>query len=186
MRQFICFHFFVVSVASGISIPASADTITGLLHHWQFDEASGNIAVDSVSGNNGTLNNWGPSEPSWVAGKIGGALDFGDTNNYVVTDSPISHDEYTIAFWLKVHTEEGVNPRVVGPVDGRFHWILIGNEDDRGVGFYYDWGNILAQDPNPPILGVWEHYAVVYDRAGNDVVIYRDGSEIAHESFTDG
>ena len=172
---------FIVLTHSG---HLSGATVPGIVHHWRFDETSGDVAADSVSANSGTLKNWGSTEPRWVDGMVGGALDFGNINNYVITDSPISFNEYTIAFWLKVHAVEGTNPRIVGPND-REHWIIIGNEDQRGVGFYYNWGGNLAQDPNPPLLGTWEHYAIVFDRIGGDTLIYRDGVEVAHKFHTD-
>lgn len=176
---------YVLSAICCLVYQARADITSGLLYHWPLDEISGVIAADVVSGNSGTLANWGMSEDRWVTGKVGGALDFGDIDNYVITDSPISLDQYTISFWLKVKAEEGTNPRIIGPSDGLHHWVVIGNEDNLGVGFYYDHGAVLVQDPNPPILGEWEHYAVILDRVAGQASIYRDATLVSSGSFTD-
>lgn len=164
---------------------ASADVLTGLIHHWKFDETSGDIAFDSVGNNDGSLNNWGATEAKWRGGVRGGALDFGDLDNYVVTDLPISLDQYTISFWLNVNRRDGLNPRIVGPIDGLHHWIVIGNEDDLGVGFYYDHGRVLVQDPNQPTIQQWEHYSITLDRAAGNAEVFRDGTSVAAGVFVD-
>ncbi|KPK37787.1 MAG: hypothetical protein AMJ65_13795, partial [Phycisphaerae bacterium SG8_4] len=58
-----------------------------LIGWWKFDEASGTTAYDSSgNGNHGTL----IGNPQWVAGKIGGALDFNGTDSII--DIPYSPD----------------------------------------------------------------------------------------------
>ena len=58
--------------------------LNGLVGWWKFDEGSGTVAYDS-SGNDldGTTN----GNPPWVSGKIGGALSFNGSNQYVSCDS---------------------------------------------------------------------------------------------------
>ena len=52
--------------------------MNGLVGWWKFDETDGTIAYDSSgNGNNGNLTNG----PTWVAGKIGGALSFDGTDD---------------------------------------------------------------------------------------------------------
>ncbi|MBU6320943.1 hypothetical protein KGO04_00145 [Patescibacteria group bacterium] len=52
----------------------------GLVGYWNFDEGSGTVAHDrSGQGNNGTLVN----APTWVKGKVNGALSFNGTNQCV-------------------------------------------------------------------------------------------------------
>jgi hypothetical protein len=50
----------------------------GLIAHWTFDEGTGTTVADSASGYNGTV-----VGATWAAGKIGGALYFNGTSNYV-------------------------------------------------------------------------------------------------------
>src|SRR5262245_38162185 len=62
----------------------AGDITTGLVHYWTFDETSGDTAHDSVGGSDGTLVNWVPTEPKWEAGRVGGALHFGTSDDYVI------------------------------------------------------------------------------------------------------
>ncbi len=51
-----------------------------LVGHWKLDEGSGDVAHDSSgNGNDGNL----VGNPQWVAGKIGGALEFDGTGSIV-------------------------------------------------------------------------------------------------------
>ena len=84
--------------------PAEPDQV-GLVAHWQFDEGSGTTAADSSgNSNDGTLN----GNPQWVAGKIGGALDFDGSYGYVNVPDDSSLDfldgstpTFTVEFWFK-------------------------------------------------------------------------------------
>src|SRR5688500_15468617 len=49
----------------------AGQTQAGLVNHWKFDESTGNMAVDTAGGNDGTLFNWGGGEPKWVSGRLG-------------------------------------------------------------------------------------------------------------------
>jgi hypothetical protein len=83
----------VLSVAGS----ASAD----LVAHLSFDESSGNVAHDtSGNGNDGTLN----GDPQWVAGRVGGALDFDGSGDYVEIPR-IVQDDFTLAAWIKTDTD---------------------------------------------------------------------------------
>jgi len=83
----------------GIAGNVSAD----LVGYWKFDEGSGTAAVDSSGyGNDGTLN----GDPQWVAGQLGGALDF-DGSNFVEIphdDSLSITEQITIAAWTNMRS----------------------------------------------------------------------------------
>ena len=154
----------------------------GLIHYWPFDEIAGVTAHDTVGGNDGLLVNWSASEPRWVTGKQGNALDFGTNSigndNVVVTTDPIVSDEYTISFFLQTRFDpEKVNPRIIGPTS--HYWLVVSQEFGKGVGFYYDHGNTTLQDSNPPVIGAWEHYALALDRTTGRSTIFRDGFPVA-------
>ena len=92
---------FVLSIAAN----ASAD----LILHWPFDDGSGTTAVDaSGNGHNGTLE----GDFKWVAGQIGGALEFGGDGDRVVDEDGASYlnglEAMTVAVWIKSN-EVGTN-----------------------------------------------------------------------------
>jgi VCBS repeat-containing protein len=164
-----------------LSVQAAGPTTAGLVHHWKFDETSGDVANDSAGDNHGTLLNWSASEPKWVSGKFGGALVFDGGDDYLITSGSITLDRYTIAFWLRRDTENGLNARIIGPRDR--HWILENRDSGRGVGFYYpDPVQAIAKPSN----GVWEHYAFVFDRAGQFATMYRDGALVTSGTISRG
>jgi hypothetical protein len=164
---------------------ANADIITGLTNHWTFDETSGVTAHDSVGGDDATLSGFPSNQPTWFPGKIGGSLNFIGASNYVITNAPISENQYTIDFWLKVNGPGGINPRLVGPRDGNQSWIVISREFNKGVGFYYNHGANLIQDPNPPAQNIWENYATTIDLVAHTAAVYRNGVQVAAGTFTD-
>lgn len=71
---------------------------TGLVGYWKFDEGSGNTASDS-SGNTNTGTIYGPT---WETGKIGHALKFDGTGDYV-SISPLNISgitSLTVSAWI--------------------------------------------------------------------------------------
>jgi len=164
---------------------AQADILSGLVNYYPLDESSGTIAHDVVGGNNATLQNFPVGQQAWVPGKFGNALNFTDSTNYVRTIGPISSDQYTIDFWLKLNGPGGINSRLVGPADGLYAWVILNTEFNRGVGFYYNYGASLLQDPNPPNIGVWENYAVTIDLVAAEASVYRNGVLVAAGEFHD-
>jgi hypothetical protein len=74
----------------------------GLVAWWKFDETSGTVAYDSSgNGNNGTLT----SGPTWISGKIEGALSFDGVDDYVKvkhSDELSLVNSCSIALWIKI------------------------------------------------------------------------------------
>ena len=68
--------------------------------HWTFDEGSGTTAHDSAGSHNGII-----TGATWTEGRIGGALSFDGTNDYVAAadnDNSLDMDnQITIAAWIK-------------------------------------------------------------------------------------
>jgi concanavalin A-like lectin/glucanase superfamily protein len=168
-------------LALGVATSARADITTGLVDYWQFNETSGTTAVDSAGSNNVLLS----GGTTFAPGRSGNSLNFTSASNYAVTTSAISYEQYTIDFWMKVNAFTGLNPRMVGPRDGNQTWIVLNNETNEGVGFYYNHGANTIQDPNPPPLGVWENYAATIDLVAHTAAIFRNGVQVASGTFTD-
>lgn len=137
----------------------------GLVHHWTFDETSGNVARDVVADNDATLFGYGPNDDPWVTGKKGGALAYVNGNNAAISLHGDVFSQYTFSFWLQrsgaVH-----NPRIIPPV-------TTYGEIGQGI------GAISVFAPTLPALGKWEHYSVLIDRIFSKVEVYRDGVKVA-------
>jgi len=80
-----------------------APFVRGLAGYWDFEEGSGSTAADSSgNGNTGTL--YGTSSlPVWTSGKVGSALDFDGSEDYVNASTfgfPTSSSSRTLAMWI--------------------------------------------------------------------------------------
>jgi hypothetical protein len=151
---------------------ASAD----LIGHWTFDDGSGAIAADSSgNGNDGVL----MGDPEWVAGKIGGALDFDGDGDFVDCGYDplfdITTNEMTVSAWVTVRSianqwaaiaAKGEHAWRLGNAswDPRFHFgITIWNAPDTA-----------SQDGIAAVgADEWHHVAGVFD--GTNIMIYLDG-----------
>jgi Concanavalin A-like lectin/glucanases superfamily len=97
MRKQVCvltFLVFVLSVALA-SVAAAADT--GLVGWWKFDDGAGAVAKDSSgNGYDGTV-----YDAAWVAGNLGGALDFSGAEYVDVPPESWSTivTQATVCFW---------------------------------------------------------------------------------------
>lgn len=105
-----------LAVAGGLLLLQSAGA--GLIHHWTFDEASGN-ALDSVGGNTASL--MGTTLPARTNGVDGSAMHFtGDNTDqqHLAFNSRITFTEvqpFTVAFWYK-GTDAGDDDRYGAPI----------------------------------------------------------------------
>jgi len=105
--------FLAVVGLLGLAQTANAE----IVGRWQFDEGSGITAADSSgNSNDGTLN----GNPQWVAGKIGGALDFNGSADFVNVPDDSSLDfldgstpTFTVEFWFTT-TGVGTGTKFMG------------------------------------------------------------------------
>jgi hypothetical protein len=69
-----------------------------LISWWKLDDGGGTTATDSAGSNNGSLQ----GDPQWTTGKIGGALDFDGSGDYVSVPDNSSLDltSFTITAWI--------------------------------------------------------------------------------------
>ncbi|MFC1576337.1 LamG-like jellyroll fold domain-containing protein, partial [Candidatus Omnitrophota bacterium] len=139
--------------------------------YWNLD---GN-ANDSIGANHGTLE----GNPTWTTGKVGDALIFDGTDDYINVGDDISlsitGDPLTISMWM----ETNVLP---GPA---YNAILFGSDELYGYGFYlkkssYELAlgkvgtNEVYSADAVSDTGNWHHVAVVYD--SDNVYFYIDGN----------
>jgi len=149
---------------------------------WELDESSGTVAADSSgNGNDGTLN----GDPTWwpSGGKIGGALEFDGTGDYVEIEGykGISgSNPRTVTAWVRDESNES-NLAIVrwGTLrTGGAQWfngITAEGKLQAAV-----WGGSILGDTEIDD-GTWHHVAIVLPDKENvkveDILLYVDGEQ---------
>ncbi|MDP3723084.1 MAG: LamG domain-containing protein [Candidatus Omnitrophota bacterium] len=157
---------------------------TGLLSYWKLDEGGGTSVRDAVSVNDGTATNG----PTWTtSGKLGKALSFDGTNDYVSlspSSFPSGATPRTVSVWLKTATVADQLIFSYGTVANTQEWqLFVGTGTGCGV---EGGGNALGtitlgtSGAGNGVCGVqtvtdnvWHHVVGVYD--GTTIKIYIDG-----------
>ncbi len=150
-----------------------------LIGWWKFDETSGTTARDaSNNGRNGAVK----GNPTWVAGKVGGALQLHGDGDYVdvgrVGISGIA--PRTVAGWAKASTTAipswtsvfGFAPD--GTTDGTYFDIEVDNAGNYVV-HIQGWEAVIC-----PVDTQWHHFAATYSGSGGNW--YLDGRSVGSEA----
>jgi len=179
------------SVGSGSQI-ATEDT--SLVGWWKLDERSGTAAADSSGrANHGRLVNG----PTWVDGRIGGALHFANTDDtkvYVdIPNSPtlenVQEGDYTVAAWVRPdHLPPGsdVTPAYGIVVKQGAHIGLVYDQDGLfKMQHHSSAGYSLAKSARRSPLA-WHHVTGVVSKSNGFVKIYVNGKPEATVGFTPG
>ncbi len=151
--------------------PNNAD----MLAHWKLDDGSGSVAADTSGyGHNGAIG----GTPIWVAGKIGGALDFDGSTNYIDMDDRVVEGTLTLAMWLR--------PRDI-PYSSGYYAVMHNDAWDAGALHVHlrNTTSLFNADFNsgPSVTSTtvlqtdkWYHCAVtVTTEGGNASNLYIDG-----------
>jgi len=144
-----------------------------IISHWMLDETEGDVAFDSISGNDGILN----GDPIWkpTQGKVNGALQFDSTDDYMST--PFVLDPTAGPFSLLAWIKSGQAGRaIISQAGSLCDWLATGPT-----------GQLKTTLPHPsfPALasdwaitdGLWHHIGLVCDAAST--TLYVDGAEAA-------
>lgn len=169
---------------------------TGLVGHWTFDgndidwsNASAEIKDVSGRGNHGDAS--GLTTTSVTPGKLGQALSFNGTSDYVTTTNipEVNSATYlTLSLWLKQDVTGSRGETVVGKYDGCCSGHFDFQTGHGAVGdnamyfrFYYLNGAYTADGTHT--LGTWEYWTVVFDGTqsgnANRLKIYKDGTSLS-------
>jgi len=165
---------------------------------WRFNEGAGtNVSDSSGLGNNGTLQGDNGMLPHWTNGQpgFGGALLFTNEGvNHTYVDIPgtsslrigmSSSDAWTITAWAYEDTNNSGDfvasyGRVLVIDDGTALQLESGASGDEefytwaraDTAWQIGWGQYATVNP---LLGQWEHWAVVYDTT--NITIYLNGNQ---------
>lgn len=135
----------------------------GLVSYWQFNEDSGNVIIDSASGNDGTLYNIGSSdritstlpfgEGSYYSQTIesSGLYDFGDTDLELNISTLSGSIQLSVA---KIDSAPNVNPPDVSTTFDSSYWVVqsYGEESFTGDLTLFVEDGLNANDDNYPDL----------------------------------
>ncbi|HUU15934.1 MAG TPA: LamG domain-containing protein [Sedimentisphaerales bacterium] len=169
MSKKLIYLFFFVLVLS-IASNASAE----LVAHWPLDEGSGTTAYD-ISGNglDGTLQ----GDPQWVAGKIGGALEFDGNGDYIdCGNDPIFDitEQITLTVWVNANDmANSENNMWLGKGDNAY---AIKHQTGNYLEFFVfdgDWHSTQYTTNLESLNGDWHHMAGTFD--GTELKFYLDG-----------
>jgi endonuclease/exonuclease/phosphatase family metal-dependent hydrolase len=183
-----------LGTSAPVSVTVDNPAGTGLIGHWKFDEGSNLTAADSVGGATGTLVN----NPAWTNGKVGGALQFNGTTQFVQIQNQPSWNrvssKYTVAFWIQVNQVKnyagvvalgnwGTGQLEVITTDNRWSARI------RTSGGANGWGcdvtsSTLGYLMNPE--SAFHHVAVVLDATASRCYLYSDGQRVGTDEYVDG
>jgi hypothetical protein len=145
--------------------------------YWTFDDGAGTVALDSSGkGNDGTL----VGDPQWVAGILGGALDFDGDGDYVDCGNDAIFnitDAFTLSVWINWRAATGDWQTVIAKGDDAWR-LARGGGDTQTMDFGFtaggDRGWQAARTVSEVPLGEWHHVAATYDTT-DGAKIYLDG-----------
>jgi hypothetical protein len=154
-----------------------------LVGWWKFDEGSGTTAFDSSGNENyGSLR----GGPQWVAGKIGGALEFDGRDDYVDTGYAADLPVWTICTWvISPDAPSGAMPS--GPVHREKNYQINWNHDDttfRGAAGLHVGGIWYAASFGQLEANTWYQLAATYNR--QVLKSYKNGVIITSSSAPSG
>ncbi len=158
---------------------AMAELSDGLVLHHPYDEGEGTLAADaSGNGHDGVISN-----PDWVDGKFGKALQFGGEGSdaYVTVESTpqLNVNECTFMAWINAEHWEGtrqiVGKSVHGGCEGRTQYGLFSEGGIFKLRFETEDGRADISTELPP-TGEWVHIAFTND--GETATIYINGEAV--------
>ena len=161
-------------------------TDTGLIGYWSFDEGSGTKAEDfsPANANTGTLTN----SPTWVDGKVGKALSFDGTDDWVDIGSSSSLNastDYTISMWVYNAAGSDTYPtllnRATQATNNGFFWIYTTGTNEADLNFQYADGTNFVSTTFSGALSTntWQHVVFTFDNASKALKLYINGSQFS-------
>ena len=186
MSRFFVSSLFVIAIL--LIAPFAHAQTDGLILYMSLDDGSGDTATNTAGGD-GTL----VESPSWVAGSIGGALEFDGTTNYIEIPDDLSPQApgnggaITIAAWVKViDTALDTHGQTRQPIllkGGGSEWeyaLYVYDDFGAGMSVWNCGGSGVAEPSAPGTLpqDEWHHVAGTFDTT-NGVFVYVDGEEVA-------
>jgi len=151
-----------------------------LVAHWKLDETDGNIAYDSLSGNDGICH----GEPFWqpTGGMIDGALVFGGIDDYVSTPFILDPAKGSLSAFAWIFG--GAPGQAILSQTGDFGgtWLGVNPSDGKLMTGFSDmyFGALVSETVITD--GQWHHVGLVYDLDSLHRRLYVDGAQVAEDA----
>jgi len=154
-----------------------------LIHHWEFDESSGDIANDSVG--TAHLNFTGTNGSQWRTCVLGNCAFFDGIDDEARIDVEDSVTDFTVSLWVQAnHTGQARHSSAIAvndvAGDDNSFQIQTGGGSPGNWELYhnnsYSFGTV---DPT-----IWQHLVATFEN--DSVILYLDGVEILNQSVPNG
>jgi glucose/arabinose dehydrogenase len=167
--------------ATGASASTLAQSSSGLVAGFAFDEGAGTTAGD-VSGNglSGTLTNGA----TWGSGRYGNAVQLDGADDFVGLGNPALLQltgSMTVSAWVNSAAFPGDDAAIVSKRDGSEVGYQLDTTIDRGprtIGFKLtnsSGGQMFRYGATTMLLNTWYHVAGVYNAATSELHVYLNG-----------
>ncbi|MDP6324815.1 MAG: TIGR03790 family protein, partial [Candidatus Thalassarchaeaceae archaeon] len=154
-----------------------------LIHHWKFDETSGDVANDSVG--SAHLNFTGTNGTQWRTCVLGNCAFFDGIDDEARIDVEDSVTDFTVSLWVQAnHTGQPQHASAIAVND------VAGDDDSfqiqTGGGNPGDWelyhNNSYSFGTVDPT--VWQHLVATF--TNDTVTLFLDGVEVLNQSVPNG
>ena len=142
---------------------------------WPFDAGNGETAADEVGDHDGTL----VGDPEWVDGRVGSALRFDGSDDYVDTNAAVldTSNDYSIAAWVKLDSASGFQTAVSQVMGNGSAFFLQYLSTEQRFSFSFMGGRAVGGPTVEP--GSWYHVVGVHDTYEERAELYVDGERVA-------
>ena len=174
------------SASAAYCVPGSSDPCSPPIAEWKMDEGQGQYAQDTSGTANtgilGTGTTADSADPTWTQGKIGKALSFDGTSDFVQNNTSIGAqitNGYTMSFWMKP-TAPGNDGGPLGLIsNAAAPTIQLRASDFR---FFPDGSS--SYNAGSYSLNTWSHITLVYNESY--YYFYINGALVISGSDTTG
>ena len=161
--------------------------MSGLIGWWRFDETNGTVASDSSGkGNNGTLQ----GNPTWVTGKIGGALSLDGGDFMEVSSRKWNLDNIaTVSLWFNLSQNASGHETVFSLSRDQSNDEILFWLDGQAMLFYQHKSNSnWARLSSSASISTWWHFSGVIDGgfAQSQMKFYSNGQLVNAAYQTSG
>ena len=187
MSKRLMYLFSFILVLGLTTTFAKADISDGLVAYWPLDEGTGTTTADVTgNGNNGTL----LGAPTWVGGKLGGALDFDGIDDAVDCGlAPVldfGTGNFTVSVWIKTSVNPNDDKHIFQKGDDDFENWAMEFRDNSGGDIEYEIENgadykAHTNDDHAENLrdDEWHHIVMMRENGTENALmrVYVDGTE---------